>query len=274
MESNNVKSKSNSERKLDEKDIKKLAIRSALLQSAFNYERMQGIGWTHSMIPALEKIYKDDEEGLSNALKDNSGFINTTPTVSAFLMGLIISLEEKKEDRNLINSLKVALFGPLAGIGDALLWFTLLPIVAGICSSFAQQGSIIGPVIFFIVYIGVFLSRIYLALVGYNVGSKAIERLKNVSKYVTKAATILGITVIGGLIASYVNMEVLTQIPINADHVISIQNDFLDKIIPKLLPLSYTFLMYYLLKFKKINPVVLIVCTFVLAIVCSYFKIL
>ena len=39
------------------KDIKKLAIRSALLQSAFNYERMQGIGWTHSMIPALEKIY-------------------------------------------------------------------------------------------------------------------------------------------------------------------------------------------------------------------------
>ena len=269
MESKNIEIK-----RLNEKDIKILAIRSALLQSAFNYERMQGIGWTHSMLPALEKIYKDDKEGLSNAMKDNSGFINTTPTVSAFLMGLIVSLEEKKEDRNLINSLKIALFGPLAGIGDSLLWFTLLPIVAGICSSFAQQGSILGPLVFFIVYLGVFLSRIYLALVGYNVGSKALEKLKNVSKYVTKAATILGVTVIGGLIASYVNMEVLAEIPINADHVISIQKDFLDKVIPKLLPLSYTFFMYYLLKFKKINPVVLIVSTFILAIICSYFKIL
>ncbi len=269
-----MESKEIIEKKLNEKDIRMLAIRSALLQSAFNYERMQGIGWTHAMLPALKKIYKDDEEGLANAMTDNSGFINTTPTVSAFLMGLIISLEERKEDRKLINSLRIALFGPLAGIGDALLWFTLLPIVAGICASFAQEGSILGPLIFFIVYICVFLSRIYLALIGYNVGSKAIEKLKNVSKYATKAATILGITVIGGLIASYVNIEILAQIPINKEHVISIQKDFLDKIIPKLLPFSYTFFMYYLLKVKKANPVILIIITFFLGILCSYFKIL
>ena len=90
---------------LHNSDIKKLAMRSALLQSSYNYERMQGMGWTHAMLPALEKIYKDDKEGLANAMKDNSGFINTNPTAAAFLMGLIISLEEKKEDRNLINSL-------------------------------------------------------------------------------------------------------------------------------------------------------------------------
>ena len=160
---------------LHNSDIKKLAMRSALLQSSYNYERMQGMGWTHAMLPALEKIYKDDKEGLANAMKDNSGFINTNPTAAAFLMGLIISLEEKKEDRNLINSLKIALFGPLAGIGDALLWFTLLPIVAGICSSFAQQGNLVGPLVFLIVYIGVFLSRIYLVKIGYDIGSKAIE---------------------------------------------------------------------------------------------------
>ena len=86
---------------LHNSDIKKLAMRSALLQSSYNYERMQGMGWTHAMLPALEKIYKDDKEGLANAMKDNSGFINTNPTAAAFLMGLIISLEEKKEDRNL-----------------------------------------------------------------------------------------------------------------------------------------------------------------------------
>ena len=259
---------------LHNSDIKKLAMRSALLQSSYNYERMQGMEWTHAMLPALEKIYKDDKEGLANAMKDNSGFINTNPTAAAFLMGLIISLEEKKEDRNLINSLKIALFGPLAGIGDALLWFTLLPIVAGICSSFAQQGNLVGPLVFLIVYIGVFLSRIYLVKIGYDIGSKAIDKLKNVSKHVSKAATILGITVIGGLIASYINIDVLLSIPISEGHVISIQQDFLDKILPKLVPLGYTFLMYYLMKFKKVNPVTLIVTTFVLAIICSFFKIL
>lgn len=45
-------------------------------------------------------------------------------------MGLIVSLEENNEERSLIKGLKVALFPPLAGIGDAIFWFTLLPIVA------------------------------------------------------------------------------------------------------------------------------------------------
>ncbi len=42
----------------------------------------------------------------------------------------------------------MALFGPIAGIGDAIFWFTLLPIMAGICSSFASQGNLLGPILF------------------------------------------------------------------------------------------------------------------------------
>jgi len=129
-------------------------------------------------------------------------------------MGLLLSLEEKKEDRNLINGLKVALFGPLAGIGDALFWFTILPIVGGISASIASQGSIIGPVLFFIVYILIFLSRLYTVKLGYHTGVKAISTLKDVTRLITKSSTILGMTVIGGLIASYVHIEVLTKIPI------------------------------------------------------------
>lgn len=85
-----------------------------------------------------EKIYKDDKPGLSAAMKDNLEFINTHPNLVGFLMGLLISMEEKGENRDTIKGLKVALFGPIAGIGDAIFWFTLLPIMAGICSSFAS----------------------------------------------------------------------------------------------------------------------------------------
>lgn len=264
-ESNNLFSK---------KEIRKLGIRSLFLQSCFNYERMQGAGWAYSMMPYLKKIHKDDKEGLAVALKDNMDFINTNPTVSPFLMGFLLSLEEKKEDRTLINSLKVALFGPLAGIGDALLWFTLLPIVAGVCASFAGQGSVLGPILFFVVYLGIFFSRIFLSSFGYNLGTKAIDKIKESSKALTKGATTLGVTVIGALIATYVNITVLTQIPINEEHSISLQADFFDKILPSILPLAYTLLMYYFLKKKKVNPTVLIIATFGLAIIGSLLGVL
>ena len=68
------------------------------------------------------------------------------PTQTGWLlMGLLISMEEK-ENRDTIKGLKVALFGPIAGIGDAIFWF--LPIMAGICSSFASQGNILGQFCF------------------------------------------------------------------------------------------------------------------------------
>ncbi len=94
------------------------------------------------MLPILKKIYKDDKPGLSAAMKDNLEFINTHPN-HQILMGLLISMEEKGENRDTIKGLKVALFGPIAGIGDAIFWFTLLPIMAGICSSFASQGNLL-----------------------------------------------------------------------------------------------------------------------------------
>lgn len=109
-----------------------------------------------AMLPILKKIYKDDKPGLSAAMKDNLEFINTHPNLVGFLMGLLISMEEKGENRDTIKGLKVALFGPIAGIGDAIFWFTLLPIMAGICSSFASQGNLLGPILFFAVYLLIF----------------------------------------------------------------------------------------------------------------------
>ena len=266
--------KMESSNKLTKKDLRKLAFRSVFLQASFNYERMQAGGWTYAMLPFLKKIHKDDKEKLSESMKGNLEFINTNPTLVGFLMGLVLSLEENNEDRSIIKGLKVALFGPLAGIGDALLWFTLLPIIAGICASFASEGSVLGPILFFAVYVGVFFSRIIWTTAGYNLGVKAINVLRENSKAISKAATVLGITVIGGLIASYVHISLVTEIAINAEHSISLQKDFIDKVLPNILPLGYTLLMFYFLKKKKVNPTILILVTFVAAIVLSYFGVL
>jgi len=265
---------SNENKVMTKKDIDNLAFRSLFLQAGFNYERMQSCGFLWAQLPALKKIYKDDKAGLSAAMTDNLEFINTHPNLVGFLMGLLISMEEGHNDRNTIKGLKVALFAPLAGIGDAIFWFTLLPVIAGICSSMAMEGNILGPVIFFLVYLAIFIMRWFWTHLGYNLGTKAIGKITAASDIISKAATVLGCTVIGGLIASYVNIEVQTQIYVNEAKTVAIQADFLDMIFPNILSIGYVFLMYYFLKKKQVSPVVLILATFVLAIILSFFGIL
>lgn len=255
-------------------DITRLGFRSALLQSGFNYERMQATGFASAQTPLLKKIYADDKDALAASMTDNLEFINTNPNAAGFLMGLLISLEERRESRDLIKGLKVALFGPLAGIGDAIFWFTLLPIVAGVCASFASQGSILGPLIFFVVYLGIFLLRVVWTHLGYSLGVKAIDKLRTSSGAISRAATILGVTVIGGLIASYVHLSVVTKVEVTEGHPVSIQEAFFDKVFPNLLPLGYTLLMYYLLRAKKISPVTLILATFILSVALSWLGVL
>ena len=93
------------------------------------------------------------------------------------------------------------------------------------------------------------------------------------TKRIGNAASILGVTILGGLIASYVSLNVLTVIDIGHGAEVSLQTDFFDKIMPNLLPFAFTFLIYFLLK-KKVNPTLLICIIIVLAILCSFLGIL
>lgn len=266
-----VSNEKNEGKVLSKRDLNKIGLRSIFfLNSSFNYQKMQAAGWTNSLSPALKKIHKDDKKGLSEAMQDNLEFINTNTNLSSFLMGLIISLEEAKEDRGLIKGLKVGLFAPLAGIGDAIFWFTLLPIVAGLCASFAVKGNILGPILFFVIYMGVAFSRLLLVRAGYKIGVTAIGKIMSYSAQIAKAATILGCTVIGGLIASYVHLPVALKINIAKGHSLGVQDAFLDKIFPGILPISITFFLYYLVKKKEANPVVLIFGLLVFCIIGSW----
>lgn len=253
-------------KKLTKRDITNLGIRSSLLQASFNYERMQACGFTFAMIPALKKIYGDDKEKLAQAMTDNLEFINTHPNLVGFLMGLMMSLEEGGATREAIKGLKLALFGPIAGIGDAIFWFTILPIVAGISCSFASQGSILGPIIFFLTYVVIWVLRIVWTHLGYNLGTKSIDIITENSDKIANAATILGITVIGALIASYVSINLLPVITVDGGIEVAVQTEFFDRIFPNMLPMAVTLLCFYLLKKRQINPIVLILGIIVLSI--------
>lgn len=232
--------------KLDKKTLNKMAWRSLFLQGSFNYERMQAAGWLFGIIPGLKKIHKDKDD-LSTSMQHNLEFFNTHPFLVTFVMGIVLSLEQEKQDISLIRSVRVAAMGPLGGIGDAIFWFTLVPIAAGISANMALDGSILAPFVFLIMFNVVqFAVRYGLMHWSYEMGTSAIEKLTRHSKEFTRAASILGIIVVGALTSLYGGTTTALEIP-NGESPIILQ-DILDGIMPKLIPLGLTLLFYFLIK--------------------------
>lgn len=253
------------ERVITKKELRNMAWRSLFLQASFNYERMQACGWLYSMLPGLKKIHTNKHD-LAQSMKMHMEFFNTHPFLVTFIMGIVTAMEENKEDHEAIRGIKVATMGPLGGIGDALFWLTALPITAGIGASLAMDGNILGPVIFLLLFnIIHFGLRFWLMDYGYSTGIKALQTLKENTKYVARAATIVGLTVVGALIASYINIKIPLVITAGEAKV-ALQADVLDKVLPNLLPFAYTILMYYLLK-REFSPVMLIGITVVIGLV-------
>ena len=183
------------------------------------------------------------------AIAGNMEFINTEPHMATVLQSIVISMEEQHQDRDLIKGVRNGLFGPLAGLGDSIFWFTVLPITAAISCSLASSGSILGPIIFILVYLAVGFSRIPFAHLGYNIGSKALTSIGENTKYLTKAAAILGTTVVGALIPSYVTVAFSDALVFGVDGSSTVQSVF-NHILPSLLPLAVVFLIYALFKKK------------------------
>jgi len=249
---------------LSKQDINRMAWRSCLLQASFNYERMQAGGWLYTLIPGLRKIHKNETD-FRNSMKMHMELVNLHPFLVTFLSGLILAMEQGKEKISTIRSIKVALMGPMGGIGDALLWLTVLPIAAGFGASLSLQGSIFGPIMFLVLLnITNFGLRFWLAHYGYKTGVGAIAALKANTQKISHAANTVGMFVIGALIASYVRVDVPLVLKSGVAEV-AVQTEVLDKLMPNLLPLLFTFMVYHFMK-KGMSPVKMIGVTVLIGV--------
>lgn len=250
---------------LDKKTLNQMAWRSLFLQASFNYERMQAAGWLYCIIPGLKKVHTNKED-LALSMQHNLEFFNTHPFLVTFVMGIILSLEQEKADLATIRAVRVAAMGPLGGIGDAIFWFTLVPIAAGISANLALDGSIMGPIVFLLMFNSVqFFVRYWLMHWSYDLGTKAIEAITRNAKEFTRAASILGILVVGALTSLFGGTTIALTIP-NGESPIVLQT-ILDGILPKLIPLGLTLGLYWLIKNKNWSAVKCIGLILVLGLV-------
>jgi fructoselysine and glucoselysine-specific PTS system IID component len=234
-------------------EIRSIFFRSLTLEANFNFETCQNTGFAFSMIPVIKKIYKTKEE-ISVALKRHLQFFNTSPYGSTLILGISAAMEEQNShskdfDAESINGVKLGLMGPLAGIFDSLFWGTLKVIAAGVGTSLALKGNIIGPILFILIFnVPHFLLRYQLTFVGYNQGNRFLQKIasNNVMDKLTSAAAIVGLMVVGAMPALLMSVKTPLQIGTSGSE-ISLQG-ILDQIVPNMIPLALTFLVYFCLQ--------------------------
>lgn len=255
------------------KEIRSLFFRSLALEANFNFETCQNTGYAFSMLPVIKKIYVT-KESISQALKRHLQFFNTSPYGSTLILGISAAMEEqnsrtKSFDSESINAVKLGLMGPLAGVFDSLFWGTLKVIAAGVGTSLALNGHVAGPLLFILIFnIPHLVLRYQLTFIGYTQGNKFLQKIaqSNVMDKLTTGAAIVGLMVVGAMPALL--MSIHTPLKFGTSGSELLLQDILDQIVPGIIPLALTFLVYALLK-RNVKTTYLLLALLVLGFVGS-----
>ena len=234
-------------------DLRWMFIRSMALEANFNFETWQNTGFAFSMLPALKKLYPD-KEAMAAALQRHLQLFNTSTYGSTLIIGLTAAMEEQNSrdadfNSESINSVKLGLMGPLAGVFDSLFWGTLKVIAAGVGTSLALKGHLSGAVLFILLFnVPHLLLRYQLTFIGYRAGTRWLQRLArtHVMDKLTYGASILGLMVVGAMPATLMSLK--TPLAFGGGDAGSGLQGILDSIVPAILPLGLTFLVYYFIK--------------------------
>ncbi|WP_308615612.1 PTS system mannose/fructose/sorbose family transporter subunit IID [uncultured Enorma sp.] len=260
----------------DRKMLNKIFLRSftVFASGAGGAAKAGADGWLYSIMPAINRYYKDDPEKRTDAMTRHTTWYNITQNVGTFAMGLVASMERENTlhddfDTESIDGTKVSLMGPMSGIGDAIFWGCLRVIAAGIGINIAMSGSPLGAILFLLIYnIPSVLCRYFMTYLGFTLGTNFISQLYEggLMRLVTRATSTVGLTMIGAMTAANVRFTSIISFPVEGSDPITLQS-YLDQIFLGLVPLCLTLFVLWLMRNKNVNVNVILVGIMVLAIV-------
>ncbi|HOD37061.1 MAG TPA: PTS system mannose/fructose/sorbose family transporter subunit IID [Syntrophales bacterium] len=157
-------------------DLRKIFLRSLLVQGSWNFWRMQNLGFAFAMMPLLQA---------GNGRIESREFItrhlqrfNTHPVLTAPIVGAVSRLEEEglPEEAAL---LKETLMAPYAALGDSLFGNSLKPLSAAGSLVAAFLGSILAPLICLALYNPLHLwVRLQGFKAGYSRGKEGVDFIR------------------------------------------------------------------------------------------------
>jgi PTS system mannose-specific IID component len=254
----------------------------------YNYERLQGTGFAHAMVPIIRRLYTTPDE-VRAALRRHLIFFNTEPNFGNVVHGTVIAMEEQRAngaaiDDDAINSVKSGLMGPMAGIGDSLSQSTIAPILLalgiGIAGGTAAgtnvpslagvTGNPLGAVVYIVLVSAIIVAIGYVAwMQGYSRGRAFVTDLlrSGAVDRILVGAGVLGNLVLGALAAKFVVVYLAPTVTIYGAG-LNLQASVLDPLFPGLLALGLVVLTWWLL--RRVSPLVLLVAYLIVALLAAY----
>ena len=104
------------------------ALRLLIVQAAWTYERLQGVGVGFASLPLLEPLRADPVKYRA-AVARASEYFNAHPYLTGIAVGAAARAEIDGVPGGTIQRLKTALAGPLGSLGDQLFWIGVVPAV-------------------------------------------------------------------------------------------------------------------------------------------------
>ena len=245
-----------------------------------SYERLQSLVYCASMIPCLKKLYPKKED-LSEALKRHLAFFNTEGTLGGVIQGISIAMEEEAATEgtvpgSAITSIKTGLMGPIAGMGDGIVWAVVMPIIYGVFIPYASQGSALGGIMPLILWPGItIIIQYFMTHRGYKLGRQSITGIlqSGMMQSIIFAANVLGLIMMGALSSSYITITTPFQITMGAGNTLVFQ-EILDAVVPGILPLVAVFGIYFYMQKKGPRYNVILLSIIVISVVCALLGIL
>ena len=229
--------------------------------TCFSQEHMQTFGYLSSMLPIIKELYPDKKEQ-QEKIHAYTAFFNTNPMLGSVIIGTTASMEEARAngkgiDGETINDMRAGLMGPIAGIGDSLIDGTLIPILLGLALGMSQNGSPVGAIFYIIVWdLIAYFGQRFLYFRGYKLGDKAVSILVGKQgKAIRHAISIIGCMVVGGVLASWVNVTTSLQLKDSTGKGFLNLQKQLDSIFPGLLTVIVTLLCWWLMAKKHVSAI-------------------
>lgn len=230
--------------------IRRLFTRVWWLMFCTSYTKQQGTTTVWVLEPFLADIYGKGTDEYYDALQRHQNFFNTTPMFASFIFAIVISMEYERKaaldrgeeyDDSSIEAIKVALMGPIAGIGDSIQLSVLRVIATGVAIDFSQQGSWLGPILYALIYnVPDQIIHWYCGSLGMKLGTGFVTEAMESGKMAafTKGFTVLGMIMVGAMTAKFVTVTTTLKIA-TGGATFNLQST-LDSIMPGLVPLAIT----------------------------------
>ena len=232
---------------------------------------MQASGYLYMLLPQLRKMYGDGTPELKEMMKLHTQFFNTSPFFHTIITGFDLCFGRKRwcqikrcgerdQDRS---------HGTIRSSWDSIFGSLVPAIMGSIAATLAIAGNPAGIFLWIAVAVAYDIFRWKQLEFAYKEGVNLINNMQSTLTALIDAAAVLGIFMVGALIASMIGVEV-SWTPHIGDKAIEIQ-DMLNLIFPRLVPAIITGVIYWLLGRKGMNSTKAILLIILAAIAFSAF---